>query len=112
VASFKSGGRSKLERWRANSPAGGGSSSLAGSASSGPSFRDVVLLSRLSSLDGLTSKYGPWAPLIRELPVAGFHPASEGGPAKAAAVADVADSGVPAFEAATSEGRSVPASIA
>jgi hypothetical protein len=88
AALFKSGGRSKLERWRADSSSGGGSSSSAGSASPGPSFRDVVLLSRPSSPAGQASKSGPWVPLIRELLVAGLHPTPEGGPAKAAAIAD------------------------
>ena len=53
-----------------------------------PSFRDVVLLSRPSSPAGQASKSGPWVPLIRELLVAGLHPTPEGGPAKAAAIAD------------------------
>ncbi|AQK65311.1 hypothetical protein ZEAMMB73_Zm00001d014133 [Zea mays] len=49
AAPLKPGGRSKPDRWRAESSAGGGSCSSAGSAPSGPSFRDMVLLSRPSS---------------------------------------------------------------
>jgi hypothetical protein len=66
AALLKLDGRSKPDRWRADSPAGGGSCSSAGSVSSGPSFRDVVLLSRPSPA-GRTPKSGPRVSLCREL---------------------------------------------
>lgn len=45
----RSGGRSKFERWRADSSAGGSSLGPVGGVTSRPSFRDVVQLSRPSS---------------------------------------------------------------
>jgi hypothetical protein len=75
AAPSKTGGRTKPDRWRADS---GGSCSSAGSAPTGPSFRDVVLRSQPSSPASWTPRSEPWASRCRELRAAALQPSVVG----------------------------------
>jgi hypothetical protein len=76
AAQAKSGGRSKFERWRADSSAGGSSLGPVGGVTSRPSFRDVVQLSRPPSPGGLAIKSAAQAQPFGEFPT-GFHSSLE-----------------------------------
>jgi hypothetical protein len=85
AAPLKPGGQSKPDRWRMDS---GGSCRSAGSAPSGPSFRDVVLRSQPSSPASRTPRSEPRASQCRELRAAVLQPSVVGGTAKGAGAAD------------------------